>query len=524
MITPNVLELLVTNVGFIASAILTFGLGSFVLYKNPRKDTHLLMFLTTMTAVVYMVCHILGINQEDPEISRWAFWIGNIAVLFMVCINTHLVLIITGKLSSQKKVMVFFYISAGLLATLFFLFSRSFMQPSRPLLYFTNYYNPGPLYEVDNIFYFAVIIYFLYHLYHGFLKANFQQKNRLWYFTLAFTWAYVVGSIPLIPLYYKDFDPIFSIFTGLWAIPLAYGILKEDLFDIRIIAKRALVYLMLIIASTFGLIAVNLANIFLLESYPDFPIWVIPLVSSFIGIGIGVLVWKRVRESDLLKYEFINVVTHKFRTPMTYIKFSIEELRGNPGKEMEKASVDRIEIANNKLIELTNVLVQASQSEGGEYIYARKEVNLNDLVEEILYTHRGDIASKLLTVNKETEPYLHSVLVDIVRIKSVLQIIIENAIMYSYRGGTISIVTSNQGNTLLCSVKDSGIGIARAQLPLIFSKFFRTQSATSIDTEGLGLGLYIAKNIIQRHGGKIWATSEGENKGSTFYVSLKAAK
>lgn len=523
MLTADTIRLVITNVGFIASAILSISLGLFVLYKNPRKDTHILMFLAALFGAIFMVSHAIGINIADAELSRRVF-LFNMTSLLLVCFNTHLVLIVTGKIQTQKTVMKAIYAVAALLIVFFLTFSNEYMQDSHPVLYFTNYYNPGPLYNLDNIFYFGVIIYFLYHLYKGFMQASDQQKNRLWYFALGFTWAYGVGSLPLIPIHYPGFDPIFSIFTGLWTIPLAYGIIKEDLFDIRIIAKRALIYLMLVIASTMGLIAVNLANILILELNPNFPIWILPLVSSFFGIGVGVLVWKRVRESDLLKYEFINVVTHKFRTPMTYTKFSIEELRGNPSDEVRHSAVDRIEIANNKLIELTNVLVQASQSEEGNYLYARKRTNLNDLIEEMLHTHRGDIAAKMLTLQKDLEPGLKPVMVDLIRIKSVLQIILENAIMYSHKGGSITISTKNDGGSVVCSVKDSGIGISREQMPLIFSKFFRTPAALTIDTEGMGIGLYMAKNIVERHGGKIWAKSEGEGKGTTFFVSLKATK
>ena len=108
------------------------------------------------------------------------------------------------------------------------------------------------------------------------------------------------------------------------------------------------------------------------------------------------------------------------------------------------------------------------------------------------------------------------------RIRFVVQVFIENAIHYTPNNGLITISVYREGKTIVCSVKDTGIGISQENMPLLFSKFYRGDKARMVDTEGVGIGLYAVKEIIFRHHGKTWAESSGLNQGSTFYFSLPA--
>ena len=115
---------------------------------------------------------------------------------------------------------------------------------------------------------------------------------------------------------------------------------------------------------------------------------------------------------------------------------------------------------------------------------------------------------------------LAKVNVDKERINSVIQILLENAIIYSIKAGEIKISLGEDKNNLVFSVKDNGVGIPKKDQPYIFFKFFRADNVKTVETEGSGLGLVLAKNIIERHGGKIGFESKGENKGTKFWFSL----
>ena len=104
----------------------------------------------------------------------------------------------------------------------------------------------------------------------------------------------------------------------------------------------------------------------------------------------------------------------------------------------------------------------------------------------------------------------------------VLNNMIDNAIKYTPVGGAVSVRAAREGDSVVVSVEDNGIGIAKSESERIFTKFFRSPKALSYFTDGSGLGLYVSKNIIDRHGGKMWFESV-EGKGTTFKVSLPLA-
>lgn len=99
---------------------------------------------------------------------------------------------------------------------------------------------------------------------------------------------------------------------------------------------------------------------------------------------------------------------------------------------------------------------------------------------------------------------------------------IDNAIHYTMPGGKVTVILTGDKNEIKITVKDTGIGIPQNQQERVFSKFFRAANAMRVQTDGTGLGLFITKNIIEAHGGKIWFESE-EGKGTTFYFTLPAA-
>lgn len=108
---------------------------------------------------------------------------------------------------------------------------------------------------------------------------------------------------------------------------------------------------------------------------------------------------------------------------------------------------------------------------------------------------------------------------DLMRVKIVLQNLIENAIRYNVENGEIIIKVEKKDSYLQVSVRDTGIGIPQEEVVKLFSKFFRATNVVKYETEGTGLGLYITKNIVEAHGGKIWVESV-ENRGTTFYFTL----
>ncbi len=249
-------------------------------------------------------------------------------------------------------------------------------------------------------------------------------------------------------------------------------------------------------------------------------VWPIPVGVVIICFLVGVFVWKKLHETEKLKYEFINNVTHKFRTPLTHIKWLAEELRTEADQQTKNSEIERIQYEAMRLFELTNVLIDVAKDDNDDFLYRFVKSDLSDLVKNIVDNHRNQTSSKNLTVSLDVTPHLPEVLIDVKRLGFAIQILFENAVIYTPKGGSIKVILSRDDNSIIFIIEDTGIGIAKEEMPRLFSKFYRAQNARLADTEGMGLGLFMAKSIIEKHGGKVYATSPGQGLGSKFIFNL----
>jgi len=130
--------------------------------------------------------------------------------------------------------------------------------------------------------------------------------------------------------------------------------------------------------------------------------------------------------------------------------------------------------------------------------------------------------SKVTKVNQQIMKQLLFATTNEGKIKEIVSNFIDNAIKYTEKG-SVKVYMAKKESMLRLSVKDSGVGISKDTLPRLFDRFVRARNANEVNVSGSGLGLYVAKQLVEGHKGKIWAESEGEGKGSTFYVELPAS-
>jgi signal transduction histidine kinase len=294
---------------------------------------------------------------------------------------------------------------------------------------------------------------------------------------------------------------------------------------LKIITAQVFIYGIAIACGAGILILLNFFQQRIQAAQPEFPFWLIPLFVASGGVLIGVAIWKHMRQSDLLKYEFITVVTHKLRNPLTHIKWAAENLSKENLSPDAKTQIEFIDSANTKLVELTSLLMNVSEAENNGYAYSLTKNNLTECVDDIIFSLKLAADSRRVTLVKNystTEPLFANF--DLGRLKFVIQTFIENAIHYTAEKSSVIVSISKKETEILFSVKDSGIGISPEELPLLFSKFYRGKQAKLTDTEGMGIGLYISKEVLARHQGRIWAESEGSGKGSTFSFALPTPK
>lgn len=231
------------------------------------------------------------------------------------------------------------------------------------------------------------------------------------------------------------------------------------------------------------------------------------------------------QELDKRKSEFLSIVAHQLRTPLSGLKWALHMLiEGDAGSisAEQKVLLMKSYEGNERLINLVNEMLQANRIERGALPLQAVSTQLLDLMDNVLYEVLPSASRTHVSVRFDhRDDTIPPLVVDPEKMRAVFQNLLDNAIKYSRPGGEVVISVSRMGSGVQFAIKDSGIGIPADEQASAFSRFFRARNAKKIDPNGSGLGLYIAKNMVEMHGGKIWFESS-ENTGTTFYITLGA--
>lgn len=231
---------------------------------------------------------------------------------------------------------------------------------------------------------------------------------------------------------------------------------------------------------------------------------------------------EQLKALDKARAEFISIASHQLRTPPATIKWYLGAiLNGDFGILADdlKAALQRTNVTNEAQIATIDDLLNASRIERGKLEFFFEENSLEPVVDALI-----EQMTPLATMKKLALEYtppksaLPKILMDKEKIRQVINNMIDNAIKYS-KTGTIKVSLKQEGENLVVKVSDNGKGISSQELKTIFEKYSRGHDSVTHAT-GLGLGMYVAKVIVEQHTGVIWAESEGVGKGSTFCFSL----
>ncbi len=221
---------------------------------------------------------------------------------------------------------------------------------------------------------------------------------------------------------------------------------------------------------------------------------------------------------------FLNAVTHELKTPVASIKLYLETLQQRPVDEAKRKDFYRIMHDDaNRLLGTIEQVLEASRV-GSRRNPSKQEVYLLDLIDESIATARArhHLAEDTVSFQKKL-PTADRAIVrgDWQEIKSAVANLLDNAIKYSGGDPKVQVELERlDARRLALRVKDNGIGIADAELKRIFSRFYRIPSAVASRVKGTGLGLFIVRSVANKYGGRVYATSEGPGKGSTFVLEL----
>ena len=230
---------------------------------------------------------------------------------------------------------------------------------------------------------------------------------------------------------------------------------------------------------------------------------------------------KRLQDLSQAKTEFVSLVSHQMLTPLSSVRMALYELKGILERSRRKEVKDllfKMIVTNERSIRLIENLLNIARIEEGRILYRFENVRLDSLVQEALEGLEAKARQRSITIQYDAPHNLPLVKADKEKFYLVIENILSNAISYTKPRGNIEIRTEPQEHTVLLSIKDSGMGIPEKDQQKIFTKFFRAENAAK-NTHGTGLGLFIAKQITQAHGGTISFTSV-EGKGTTFLIQI----
>jgi two-component system sensor histidine kinase GlrK len=230
------------------------------------------------------------------------------------------------------------------------------------------------------------------------------------------------------------------------------------------------------------------------------------------------LMSKKLKEIDQMKADFISYASHELRTPLTSLKEATGLIMDRVAGDITEKQRELLRIIDedcDRLLKLINDLLDLSKLEAGLMPLKIKESSIKEVIGKTLYEVRPLIDSNGLTIEIDIKTDTPEVPMDGFRIQQVLTNLLSNSIKFSDKGGKISIMSYQQEEDIIVSVSDTGEGIPEEAIGMVFDKFHKLDDKKV----GTGLGLPIAKHIVEAHGGRIWAESE-LGKGSTFSFTL----
>lgn len=349
------------------------------------------------------------------------------------------------------------------------------------------------------------------------------------------------NDVGLIEDYSLEFYGIFGmiVFLGI----LGYSIVKFRLFNIKVIGANAMVFALWVLIGSLLFIE----DILVLR--------IIISITLMAAIILGYLLINAVRnevdqrvhieklagdlkkantrllELDKQKSEFVSFATHQLRAPLTamkgYTSLILEGEMGDTTSQVREA-VGRIYDSSKTLTNIVDDYLNISRIELGTMKYSFEMLNLKDLVENVIGELKPNIdrsglafAFSQVPADPKERFMVHA---DTDKLKQVVANLIDNSVKYTPKGSLeVGLLKSTPDRKIVFSVKDTGVGIAPEVMPKLFQKFIRAENANKQNIYGTGLGLFVAKEIVAAHKGRIWAESDGEGKGSTFYLELEMA-
>tara|TARA_B100000508_G_scaffold60333_1_gene47116 strand:- start:158035 stop:159669 length:1635 start_codon:yes stop_codon:yes gene_type:complete len=533
-ITSFNIDLLIVGVSTSAIGLL----GFLVYFNNPRSITNKTFLVFAIMTILWSFTNLFQYKFGTIEHTLLALRTN----LFIAVLHAFAFFQLGFVFPSEKKKLpkwhLFLVIPATLLTAILTLtpFVFTGIEKLAPIGEITNP-ERGPGVIVFSLVSFTLLFLGLFYLFRKILRTEkLEKKQAIFTFSgMFFTALLIVAFSVFLPIVFSNLS--FLPFSALFMLPfialVSYTIYKHQLFNLKVMATGFLIFLI----ATLTFVEIIFTKDLILIFFRGGVLLLILVAGVLLIRSVMREVWQReqieilakdlrqansrLQKLDRQKSEFVSIASHQLRSPITAIRGYISLILENEfGKYPEtlKEPLNRIAESSRLMIKSIEDYLNISRIEQGRMKYEMSEFDLADLTKTVVNEY-GPVAEKKALGLTFTGAGKILVNADVGKIKQVIANLVDNSIKYTPSGNVTVKATMFEGKARV-TVSDTGVGLAKEDIGDLFNKFIRARGANKINTSGTGLGLYVAKQMIEAHKGKIWAESEGKGKGSRFIFEL----
>ena len=527
------------NILIILAAVGNLIYGGIVFSRNKGSFSNKLFFALTVSVSLWGIAMFLFRSATDERTATFIARLLYVAAsLIPVSFSAFTSLFPKKKLQINIPEFTLTLVSL-LLVVYVVLFTNLFISgvhftSTEPIIIFNFYLHLSYALYISIFFLLGFI-----KLFYSYQNSSGLLRTQLIYMmigALVPTFLSMITNLlfPLVGIFYFNwFGQISTAFmTGI----ITYGIFRHRLFNVRVLGAEVLIFVLLTIAF--------IRIIFADSAFLIFINTIVFMVISIVGLLLIRSVNREVDTKEKLeklanelqdtneklkildqqKSEFLSIATHQLRGPLSGIRGHLSLIvEGAYGKVPDKISDVLIKVFHSSgiLAETINDFLNVSRIEQGRMKYTKTDFDISTLIDEII-EDLSPVAKKKklkLEVKNECKKNVCNVNADRGKLTHIFFNLIDNAIKYTEKGWIKIHVFTDKG-TVRVEVSDSGMGIDKTEIHNLFEKFVRAKGSAQVNVNGTGLGLYVARKMVEAHNGKIWAESKGKGKGSTFIVEL----
>lgn len=516
------------------------GLG-FAVISDSREKLNRLYFLNILTIIGWAVTMMFYRLSSEEAVLFWARFLY-VAASLIASNFLYFTYVFPkyARVSIRTKALIFV---PNVIIILLCLVGNMMISAAQVNTAGENYIYWGPLYPLYVVY---ILFYFNWAFYRLIKKrslaADKTEKVQLSFVLIGYMSSGFVSFVTnlILPSFgYFGLNWVGQVSTVLMAISATYAIIRHGLFNAKVIATEILAFAIWIILLVRLLISASTADILTNG--------ITLVLTFFVGILLIRSVIKevdtreriellatdlqkandRLTELDRQKSEFVSFATHQLRAPLTAMKgYASLLLEGDMGKLPDEArqGVERIYDSTKTLTSIVDDYLNVSRIELGTMKYAFETIDLKMLIEDTIAELKPNIDKSGLAFSfaAESTGADWRITADRDKLKQVIANVIDNSMKYTPKGSiAVTLSLDRPRHRFIFAVKDTGVGIVPETLPRLFQKFSRADNANKVNIRGTGLGLFVAKQMVEAHHGTIRAESPGEGKGSTFVVELE---